>query len=162
MLRSLALTGVALLLGAVAGCSGGSNDTGGSESTGANSTQQYCSALQRAQKEFGALESGDITGANLDKIFDRMHALSGQAPPAVADEWRTLDGAITQMESGLKDLGLSFGDLSDPKKLSQVDPQKLQQFGQQMQKIGGRQFEQAGNKIEKHAQQECGIKLGQN
>jgi hypothetical protein len=156
MLRSLALAAVAVLLGAVAGCGGG-----GSTEAGGNSAEQYCSSLRDAQKEFGALESGDVTGTNLDRIFDRMHGIADQAPPAVADEWKTLDGAISQMESGLKDLGLSFKDLSNPKKLQGVDPQKLQQFGQDMQKIGGQRFQQAGNAIEKHAQQECGIKLGQ-
>jgi hypothetical protein len=154
MLRPIALTAAAVLLGAVAACSGGST-------TEASGTQEYCNALKDAQKEFGALESGDMTGANLTRIFDRMHGLAEQAPPPIADEWKTLDGAIARMESGLSDLGLSFGDLSDPKKLAQVDPQKLQQFGQEMQQLGGAQFEQAGNAIEKHAKQECGIKLGQ-
>ena len=156
MLRPIALTAVAVLLGAVAACGGGS--TTGSEATG---TQEYCAALKDAQKEFGALESGDMTGANLTRIFDRMHTLAEQAPEPVADEWKTLDGAISQMESGLAGLGISFEDLSDPSKLQDIDPQKLARFSQQMQKIGGQKFDQAGNVIEKHAKQECGIKLGQ-
>lgn len=158
MWRSLALAAVTVLLGAVAGCGGGDSTTEGD--SGANSAQEYCTALKDAQKEFGALESGDITGANLDRIFNRMQAISDQAPPAVADEWKTIDGAIGQMESGLDDLGLKFQDLSNPQKLKTVDPQKLQEFGKDMQKIGGQKFQQAGDTIEKHAQKECGIKLG--
>jgi uncharacterized protein (DUF3084 family) len=155
MLRPLALTAVAVLLGAVAACGGGS-------STDEATTQEYCTELQSAQKEFGAISSGDITGANLDKIFDRMHTLADKAPAPVADDWKTLDGAISQMESGLQDLGLDFKDLSDPRKLAQVDPQKLQQFGQRMQQVGGQKFQQAGSAIEKHAKQVCHIRLGQS
>ena len=154
MLRPLALTAVAVLLGAVAACGGGS-------STDADGTQQYCAALKDAQQEFGALESGEMTGANLTRIFDRMHSLADQAPAPVADEWKTLDGAISEVESGLAGLGFSFEDLSDPRKLQDIDPQKLARFSQRMQQIGGQEFQQAGDTIEKHAKQVCGIKLGQ-
>ncbi|MDQ4007576.1 MAG: hypothetical protein M3211_05730 [Actinomycetota bacterium] len=158
MLRPVALTGAALMLVVAAGCSGGGDAT---TEAGGGDTQAYCSQLKDAQQEFGALESGDMTGANLDKIFDRMHTLSEQAPPAVDQEWQTLDDAISQMESGLAELGLEFGDLTNPKKLQGVDPQKLEKFGQEMQKIGGQKFQRAGDAIEKHAKTECGIKLGQ-
>lgn len=156
MVRSIALAAAALLLGTTAGCSGGSSDQAGSDA----STQQYCAALKSAQREFGAINSGDVTPANLDKILDRMHSISEQAPPAVADDWKKLDGAISGLRSGLDNLGLSFKDLSDPKKLAQVDPQKLRQFGRQMQALGGQQFDKAGKAIEKHAKQVCHLDLG--
>jgi hypothetical protein len=154
MWRSL-VSVVALLLAAVAGCGGGDTESqAGSE--------DYCRSLKSAQQEFGALESGQLSGANLDKIFNRMHSLADQAPEPVADDWQKLDDGISKMQSGLKDLGLSFGDLSDPEKLQDVDPQKLQKFGQEMQKIGGQQFQQAGEAIERHAKQECGIDLSKS
>ena len=156
MLRPIALAAATLLLGTTAACGGGSTDQAGSD-TG---TQQYCSELRSAQKEFGAIGSGDVTPGNLDKILDRMHGLSQQAPPAVADDWRKLDGAISSLRDGLDNLGLGFKDLSDPQKLAQVDPQKLQQFGRQMQQLGGQQFDQAGKAIEKHAKQVCHLDLG--
>jgi hypothetical protein len=155
MLRPIALAAATLLLGTTAAC-GGSSDQASSDA----GTQQYCAALRSAQKEFGAINSGDVTPANLDKILDRMHSLSEQAPPAVADDWQKLDGAISRLRSGLENLGLSFKDLSDPRKLAQVDPQKLQQFGKQMQQLGGQQFDQAGKAIEQHAKQVCHLNLG--
>lgn len=158
MRRSLPLAGAAVLLALVTGCGGGS--AGEADSAG-NDVDAYCTALEDAQEEFSALDSGDLGGANLDRIFDRMQTLSEQAPPAVADEWKTLDDAIGRMQSGLDDLGLSFQDLSDPQKLAEVDPKKLEEFGQEMQRIGGERFQRAGDRIEKHAQEECGIKLGQ-
>ena len=156
MLRSLALAGASLLLGTTVACSGASTDQAGSDA----GTQQYCDSLKSAQKEFGAINSGDVTPGNLDRILDRMHSLSQQAPAPVADDWRKLDGAIGRLQGGLDDLGLSFKDLSDPKKLAQVDPQQLQEFGRQTQQLGGQQFERAGDAIEKHAKQVCHINLG--
>lgn len=153
MFRSLALAGATLLLGTTVACGGGS--TGGSQAD----TQEYCDALRSAQKEFGAINSGDITPANLDKILDRIHTLAGQAPQPVADDWQKMDGAFSRLQGGLDDLGLSFDDLSDPRKLAQVDPQELQRFGRQMQQLGGQQLDQAGSAIEKHAKQVCHIDL---
>jgi hypothetical protein len=155
MLRSIAVAGAALLLGTTVAC-GGSADQAGSDA----STRQYCDALKSAQQEFSAIDSGDVTPANLNRILDRIHSLADQAPAQVADDWQKLDGAISQLQSGLGDLGLSFEDLSDPSKLSQVDPQKLQEFGQKMQQLGGRQFDRAGNAIEQHARQVCHLNLG--
>ena len=156
MLRSLAVAGTALLLGTTVACSGASTDQAGSDA----GTKQYCNSLKSAQQEFGAINRGDVTPGNLDRILDRMHSLSQQAPAPVADDWKKLDGAISQLQGGLDDLGLSFKDLSDPKKLAQVDPQKLQEFGRRMQQLAGQQFEKAGNAIEKHAKQVCHINLG--
>jgi hypothetical protein len=156
MLRSLALAGATLLLGTTAACGGGSTDQAASDT----STQQYCDALKSAQKDFGAINSGDVNPGSLTKILDRMHSLSEKAPAPVADDWKKLDGAISRLQGGLDDLGLSLKDLSDPRKLAQADPQKLQEFGRQMQQLGGQQFEKAGNAIEKHARQVCHIDLG--
>lgn len=157
MRRSLALAGAALLLGTlgtVAGCSGGS-----SSESDANSTKQYCSALKKTRTEFQALSSGNLTGATLGQAFNRLQALADQAPKPVADDWATIDDAITQMETGLKSLGLTFSDLSSQKKLSQVDPQKLRQLGQKLQKLGDKQFQQAGQTIQQHAKKTCGVDL---
>jgi hypothetical protein len=154
MFRSLALAGATLLLGTTVAC-GGSADQAGSQAD----TQEYCDALRSAQKEFGAIDSGDITPANLDRILDRIHTLAEQAPQPVADDWKQMDGAFSRLQGGLDDLGLSFDDLSDPRKLAQVDPQKLQRFGQQMQQLGGQRLDRAGNAIEKHAKQVCHLDL---
>ncbi len=153
MLRPLALTAVAVLLGAVAACGGG-------PTTDAASTQQYCNTLEDTQKEFSALQRGDIAGIDT-KLFDRLHTLADQAPPAVADEWQKLDAGFTQLEGGLDQVGVGLTDLSDPAKLQDLGAQKLKKLQKELQEFGGRNLEQAGNTIEKHAQKECGIKLGQ-
>lgn len=151
MVRSIALAGAAVLLGALAGC-------GGDSGTEAASTDAYCTELKDVQKEFDALGSGDINGANLGKAFDRMQELADQAPEAVAADWAKIDSALSEMESGLKDLGIGFDDITNPQKLQDVDPTKLQEFGQKMQKFAGKEFDQAGQAIQQHARQECGIK----
>lgn len=153
--RSLASVSAATLLLLTAGCGGG-------DTTSQASTGDYCDTLKAAQQEFGAIESGQLNPGNLDKIFDQMHTLAEQAPQPVADDWKTLDDGMSRMRDALKDAGLSFGDLSDPSALQDVDPQKLQQFGREMQALGAQQFENAGKAIERHAKQECGFSLGQN
>jgi Skp family chaperone for outer membrane proteins len=154
MVRSLALTAAAVLLGLLAGCGGGDS------ATEANSTQDYCEGLRNAQKEFRALESGDPSKVNLNDAFGRLQDLADQAPPAVADEWAALDNAISGMDKALEDAGLGFNDLTNPESLQELDPQKAQELARKAQQLGGRQFEKASRAIEKHARTECNIKLG--
>jgi hypothetical protein len=154
MVRSLALTAVAVLLGVLAGCGGGDS------ATEANSTQDYCEGLRNAQKEFRALESGDPSKVDLDDAFGRLQDLADQAPPAVADEWAALDNAISGMDKALEDAGLGFNDLTNPKSLQELDPQKARELGRKAQQFGGQQFEKASRAIEKHARTECNVKLG--
>lgn len=154
MVRSLALTAAAVLLGLLAGCGGGDS------ATEANSTQDYCEGLRNAQKEFRALESGDPSKVNLNDAFGRLQDLADQAPPAVADEWAALDNAISGMDKALEDAGLGFNDLTNPESLQELDPQKAQELARKAQQLGGQQFEKASRAIEKHARTECNIKLG--
>jgi hypothetical protein len=154
MVRSLALTAAAVLLGVLAGCGGGDS------ATEANSTQDYCEGLRNAQKEFRALESGDPSKVNLNDAFGRLQDLADQAPPAVADEWAALDNAISGMDKALEDAGLGFNDLTNPESLQELDPQKAQELARKAQQLGGQQFEKASRAIEKHARTECNIKLG--
>jgi len=153
MVRSLALTGAAVLLGVLAGCGGGDS------ATEANSTKDYCEGLRNVQKEFRALESGDPSKVNLDDAFGRLQDLADQAPPAVADEWAALDNAISGMDRALEDAGLGFNDLNR-ESLQNLDPQKARELGRKAQQFGGQQLEKASRAIEKHARTECNIKLG--
>lgn len=151
MLRALALAGAVVLLGTVTACSSDSAGDGAS-------TEAYCQELQDTQQEFASLESGNVSGANLERVFTRMQELADIAPPAVSEEWATMDRAINELEKGLEDLGIGFTDLTDPSKLAEIDPQKAQELGEKFKRISSGEFDKAGKAIQRHARQECGIK----
>jgi hypothetical protein len=150
MRRALALAGATLMLGGLTAC-------GGDES-GQASTAEYCASVKAAQQELKTLQSGDPR--NLEKAFSRIQDLADQAPPAVADEWRALDGALTGFEDALKKAGLGFGDLADPQSLQTLDPQQVRELGAQAQRLGAEKLAAANRAIQQHAQKACGIRLG--
>jgi hypothetical protein len=125
--------------------------------TAPRATARGCATRARSSR---ALESGDPSKANLDDAFGRLQDLADKAPPAVADEWATLDDAISGMDKALEDAGLGFNDLTDPESLRELDPQKMKELGRKAQQLGGRQFEKASGAIAKHARSECNINLG--
>ena len=142
----------ALIGGLVAGCGGGSG------------TDAYCDELKSAQKDLGAL-NGSTDDVNLDDVFSRIHELAGEAPDAVADDWKTLDGAIDTIQQGFKDAGISAKELQelqkDPTKMPEgVDATKLTELGTKMQSLSDEKFTKASQAISKHAKDECDIDMG--
>jgi hypothetical protein len=147
--RALALAGATAMLGGLTACGGGSEQT---------TTEQYCASVKTAQQELKTLRGGNPS--NVQKAFDRMQDLADQAPPAVADEWRTLDGAFTGVEQALQKAGLGFGDLADPQSLRSLAPQQARELTEQAQRLGAQKFATASQAIQQHAQKACGVRLG--
>lgn len=128
-----------LVLGLLAGCSGGdsasesadgasessssessSSESGSSESGGdaqsssGASTEEYCTALKAAKEDFAGLDGGGADGAaGIQKAFDTMRALSEKAPDEVATEWQTLVSGLDDFEKAVADAGLTFEQLAE-------------------------------------------------
>jgi hypothetical protein len=145
---ALALASATPLL-ALTACSGGSEQT---------TTEQYCVSVKSVQQELKSLQGGGPR--NVQRAFDRMQELAEQAPPAVADEWRTLDGALTGVEDALRRAGLGFGDLTDPQSLRSLDPQQARALTEKAQQLGAQRYADASRAIQQHAQKACGVRLG--
>ncbi len=150
----IALASAVVLAGSLAACGGGAS----------SDTDDYCSSLEQAQKDFQTLEEGDL--GQMDKAFQTFHELADQAPEAVSADWSKIDGAITKLQDGLDEAGIKMSDLEEISKTGElpegVDQQKLLELGQEIQGLGGEDFEKAGDNITKHAKDECGIELGEN
>jgi hypothetical protein len=127
---------------------------------GGGDTDAYCDSVKEAKTELGGLEDGDF--AELDKAIDRIHELADDAPDEVADDWKVLDGAVSDMEAALEEAGLEMSDLEG---LTQgeipegVDQQKLAALGADLNKIGSAEVQEAADNIEKHAKDECDVDL---
>jgi hypothetical protein len=147
--RALALAGAAAMLGGLTACGGES---------GQAATEQYCASVKAAQQELETLRGGDPR--NVQRAVDRMQDLAEQAPPAVADEWRTLDGAFSGVEQALEKAGLGFGDLADPQRLRSLAPQQARELTEQARRLGAQRFSAASTAIQQHAQKTCGVRLG--
>ena len=118
MHRSPVLVVLALTASMLAGCGSSSG-----------SSSAYCQDLKSDKTAFDSLSGSKADVSKLQDAFDRMHKLAGEAPAEVADDWKVLDNALTTMENGLKDAGISFSDLAKLQK-GQTPPgvnlQKLQ------------------------------------
>ena len=148
----------AVLLGGVLTACGGSDDGGGSAGGGGS---DYCKDIKDASKTFGDLGSGDT--ASIGDAFATFSKLADEAPGAVKDDWRTLEGAITTLEDALADAGLSIEDFeklqsggSLPK---DVDVAKLKDLGPKLQGLNDAEFGKAAKAIETHAKDVCKVDL---
>ena len=148
---SAAIAGTVLVGGAVAGCGAGSGGGAGSA---------YCDDMKTANKDFGALNTGDFT--KLDQAFARFHTLAAESPSKIKADWTVLESAITTMERGFKDAGIKFSDLAELQKgkvPDGVDVAKLTQLSATMSKFGDAKFNTASDNIAKHAKDECKVDI---
>jgi len=144
------LAAATLLSGVLTGCGGGDSEA----------TDSYCDSLKDAKADIETLDAGDV--AKFDEAFKTIHDLADEAPDEVKDDWEVLDGALSDMETALNDAGLKLSDLEGLQsgQLPEgVDQAKLAALGQKMQDIASDEVQKAGDNIDKHAEDECGIKL---
>lgn len=146
MKLTTALVGAVFMATTLVGCGGGSG--------------AYCDSLTEADEVFGQIGAGDVQG--MDKAFDRLQELAGDAPSEIEDAWKVVDGAITEVRSALDDAGISFEDLANikPGELPEgLDQEKLAALAADMQAMGTKEFAEATATIEEHAKTECDIDL---
>jgi hypothetical protein len=149
---TLALTATVL-----AAC--GSNDSGSTASGG------YCDELKADKAYFESLSGSNADLSNLDTVFSKVHTLAADAPSTVADDWKTLDDAITTIESALKDAGIKASDLAKMQKgqLPQgADLAKLQQLAPKLQGLNSSDVSDAAKNISDDAKKSCDVDLGAN
>lgn len=149
MKRTLALGAVAVLTSTLlVGC-------GGSD------TQAYCDDLKAAKSDLGSFSSGAET--NFADAIDAVHKLADEAPDNVADDWKTLDDALTKLEDALDEAGLSPDDLdalSSGQMPDGVDPAKLQDLMPTLTELSSTDLTEAADAIEKDAKDTCDVDLG--
>jgi hypothetical protein len=132
------------------------------DDSGASAADAYCGALRTDKEYFQSLAGSDPDVSRLDDAFDRMHQLSQSAPPAVAADWKTIDGAITDIDAALEDAGVKFSDFAAMEEgdLPQgADLEKIAALGPKLETLGGPELEEAAAHIEEHADDVCGVKL---
>ena len=170
------MSAVVLSAGLLAGCGSGDDKKSGADEgdkgdkdkgTSANASGDYCTQLKAAKADFDTFESDSPDFSKFDDAIATFHDLAGEAPSEVADEWKTLDGALTSMESALKDAGLELEDLGAisagqlPEGMTAAEVQAL---GPKLQSsfsgLDTDEVKKAGDEIEKHAKAECGVDLG--
>jgi len=156
-MRTTAVLSTIVLSGALlAGCGNG----GGSSSSG------YCSDLKDAKSQFSSLNSGAPDFDKFNAAIETFHDLADEAPSAVEDDWKTLDDALTKLQSDLKSVGLSVEDLgaitqgSLPEGMTQEELTKaLPKLQAAFASLSASDVEASAHAIEKHAKSECGVNL---
>src|SRR4051794_24933151 len=107
------LSTMVLATGLVAGCgSGGDKGSSGSSGKAGASSSGYCADLKAAKADFSSLNADTPDFSKLNDAIKTFHELAGEAPAAVADDWKTLDDAFSTLEKALDDAGISMDDLA--------------------------------------------------
>ncbi|TCI99856.1 hypothetical protein [Aeromicrobium sp. IC_218] len=137
-------TAAAVLLASVVLTACGGSDTGA-----------YCDRLEKAEDDFSSLGQD----GNMSDAFDTFRELRDEAPDAVKDDWKTLAGAIDDMEKAYEDAGIDLDEVDqlDASKLSQDQIKKLTEATS---KLSSEDYTEASNNISEHAKSECDIDLG--
>jgi hypothetical protein len=137
----------------------GSSD---SSSNASASSGSYCDELKADKTYFESLSGSNADLSNFDQVFAKVHTLAADAPDNVADDWKTLDGAITTIESGLQEAGIKPSDLAGIQK-GQIpqgaDLSKLQALLPKLQSLNSTDVSDAAKNISDDAKKSCGIDL---
>lgn len=160
-MRPAAVLGATLALSTslLAACGGG----------GTSATDAYCKDLRAAKADFASLDSSTPDFDKLDGVIATFHKITKDAPAAVSDEWKTLDGGLSTLQKDLADAGLSLkdigpisrGELPDgmtQDQLSALAPKLQATFS----KLEDEKFQKASDKIEKHARSACHLDLSKS
>ena len=150
------ITSVLLSASLVAGCGGGDS----------SSSSGYCKDLKAAKADFETFDASSPDFSKFDDAIQTFHELADGAPSAVADDWKTLDAALTAMEKALDDAGLKMEDLgaiTSGNLPEGMTAEQLQELGPKLQaafsSLQTDDVEKAGKAIEKHAKSACDIDL---
>jgi hypothetical protein len=91
-----------------------------------------------------------------------MHTLADDAPDNISSDWKTVDDAISTIETALKDAGLKPSDLAAMQKGQMpqgVDLSKLQALAPKLQSLSSGDVTTAANNIAADAKKTCGLDL---
>ena len=125
-------------------------------------TEAYCDSLESAKSDIDALEAGD-PGA-FSAAFEAFDKLADEAPKEVEDDWAVMQDGVQEIEDAFEDAGLALDDLSEVMTGNipeGVDLEKLQDLGTTLEELDSEEFNDATEAIEEHADEECGITLGE-
>lgn len=143
-----------------------SSDKATSGTTAGSGGGDYCDELKAAKADFDTFNSSSPDFTKFDDAIAAFHELAGDAPPAVAADWKTLDAALTGMEKALADAGLKIEDLGTilaGKLPPGMTTAQVQAIGPKLQAafsgLETPDVQKAGDAIEKHAKSECGVEL---
>ena len=155
---SVVIGSVALTLAATGLTACGSDSSSDSSASGGD----YCSELKADKAFFNDLSGSNPDLSQLDQVFQRMHTLAADAPSEVADDWKTLDGAVTTIETALSDAGIKPSDLAalqNGQVPKGVDPSKLQSIAPKLQSLSSSDVTDAAKRISDDAKKTCGVDL---
>ncbi len=138
----------------------GSSDSSSSASASSGS---YCDELKADKTYFESLNGSNGDLSNFDQVFAKVHTLAADAPDNVADDWKTLDGAVTTIESPPSRKPASSPATWRGSRRARypqgADLSKLQQLLPKLQSLNSTDVSDAAKNISDDAKKSCGIDL---
>lgn len=131
-------------------------------STSEPKASDHCRQLKADKAYFQTFAGADPDLTRLDGAFKRMHSLAASAPESIAQDWETIDGAVTSIEGALDDAGVDFADLAamqDGHAPKNVNLQTVAALGPKLQALSGPAVDDASRAIVQFARESCGVDL---
>lgn len=152
------VSGGLLTAAVIAGCGDSSDSDEGGDTSSAG---DYCGMIEDVQGEFGGLESGDATLADLGSMSDRMGDIADAAPSEVSSEWSSMHSAIDKMVTSLEDAGVATDKPLEEAVTAVLkeDKSKREELLSSMSGLG--EVQSDAEKVQKNVKEECGIELGE-
>lgn len=122
-------------------------------------TEDYCGALEAANKQISEMVGSDSPSALLGNL-PLLRDLAEKSPTDLSDEWQTFIGALDGLDSALDDAGVKPSDFEDgkpPAGLSTADQKTIADAAGQ---IGTEDVAQAVAGIEQQGRDVCKVNLG--
>ena len=129
----------------------GGNDDGGGDG-GGNDEDRFCAEAADLEDRLGSLQGGGDrlpSAEQFTEVSAGFEDLAEDAPDEVADDMRTIAGALTALGEVFERI-----DIQDPESLEALEEESArleEQFGD---------LEAAGENVETYLKEECGIDLG--
>ena len=157
-----AVSGGLLATAVMTGC----GDSGGDDESSADggSGGDYCGQVEDFKGEFEAFAEQDTTLGDVSETADLAGNIGEAAPDDIASSWEALQKALSDMESGLTDLGVKKDapmqeELAKVAKEAQGDKAKQKEMMNAM--SGMQSISSDGQKIDKQVKKECDIELSE-
>ena len=152
----------AAALATLAGCGGGSQDTG--TRAGGSSLGDSCASVKDAKASFSGLSADAVTPGKIQEMRSKLEEMGAQAPDSVADDYQTLIDGFTRLDEVLAAVGLSFSDFGDQQKLAaaiaSASPEQMQAIQDAGAALGSGAFRSASEEIRREIKADCDVNLG--
>lgn len=120
---------------------------------GGGSASAYCDRIAETTERFEASGSMPSSQEELEELSDLARELADLAPSEVEDDWAMLSDFQDRIAEITED-----ADLADP---TSLESEQREELARVFEEFDTAQFQAAGERIQEHAESECGVDISE-